>query len=110
MSNPPPNRNISLTANPYKTQIPFSTNVEDYFSEDPDELTSEMRNASTNRALEIYNTFARINHERRVNELQPMHLLEERGLDLGNKFAQYLLFLRQSNNKHYSVGTKVGYF
>lgn len=81
----------------------------DYFSEDPDDLTSDMRNASCNRSLDIYNTFARLNYQPTVTDLQGTNMLEDKGIYLGNKFTSYLLTLIQSNNKHYSVGTKFGY-
>ena len=37
-------------------------------------------------------------------------MFQEQGEQLGLKYADFLLNLKISNGKHYSVGTKVGYF
>ena len=58
----------------------------------------------------IYDAFARKCNKPVVADLQRSDLLGDKGYQLGAEFAVYLLSLRQPNGRHYSVGTKDGYF
>lgn len=115
MSNTSINRNVSASSKPntYLRSIPLHCNTDhevEYNSDDPQAFLSASHNYWNKRAIDLSNTFAHRNHQPTSKNIVRINLLKEQGGQFGLKYTDNLLNLRTSNDKHYAVGAKVGYF
>ena len=101
-----------VVPNPYiRTIFPNPPNNDDVnvFSE-PGELLADQTSRGQNRTIHFYNEFAKTHHKPLFKDLKRTNILGANGERLEALFGMYLLHLKQDGGKHYTVGTKVGYF